>query len=282
MDSATLIAIIDHHPLEQPTTSNVTFEGRVVGATTTLLVERIRESGLSVTPLGPSLMLMGIYQDTGSLSYLTTTASDAEAAAWLLQQGADVALVGEFLSRPLTADQRSVLARLMAATTVETHQGARHRHRDGGARPLCGRALFAHSPTSWTPLSQRPASCWRSSRTTCRSSRAAPPTPWTWRCSCAALAEAGSSKAAAALVEGANLEQVQTQLRAALQDSVTPPVSVRQIMSTNVHTLKADMLVHDAGNSCGATATRAFRWWTASAWWASSRGARSTAPCTTA
>ena len=56
MDSQATTHIIDHHPPEEPLPRNTTFEGDIVGATTTLLVEKIRAQGITVTPLGASLL----------------------------------------------------------------------------------------------------------------------------------------------------------------------------------------------------------------------------------
>ena len=81
------VLIIDHHPLSRDLPEGWTYRGELTGATTTLLVEQIAAAGLAVSPVEATLMLLGIYEDTGSLSYLTTTARDAHAAGWLLERG---------------------------------------------------------------------------------------------------------------------------------------------------------------------------------------------------
>ena len=52
-----------------------------VGATVTLLVERLQASGLTLAPEEATLLLLGIYEDTGSLTYDTTTGRDAATGA---------------------------------------------------------------------------------------------------------------------------------------------------------------------------------------------------------
>ena len=42
---------------------------RLVGATTSILVHEIRDRGMTLTPLEASVMLLGIHEDTGSLTY---------------------------------------------------------------------------------------------------------------------------------------------------------------------------------------------------------------------
>ncbi len=45
-----------------------------VGATTTLLVEEIKSREIPLTELEASIMAMGIYEDTGYLTFSSTTA----------------------------------------------------------------------------------------------------------------------------------------------------------------------------------------------------------------
>ena len=82
--------IIDHHTLQKPMEAGWTFWGGDTGATTTLLVEQIREHKIAVTPVEATLLLLGIHEDTGSMVYATTTPRDLRAAAWLLEHGANM------------------------------------------------------------------------------------------------------------------------------------------------------------------------------------------------
>ena len=81
-----------------------------VGATTTRCVEQLGKRGLSLTNEEATLLMLGIYEDTGSLTYDTTTARDIRAAAWLLGQGALLPVVRRFLNIPLTPTQRDFVA----------------------------------------------------------------------------------------------------------------------------------------------------------------------------
>ncbi|GAH91137.1 unnamed protein product [marine sediment metagenome] len=81
------IHIYDHHP---PHPEDIEGEGGIcqeVGATTSLLVSLIRKRRISISPAEATLLLLGIYEDTGSLSFTSTTPLDLEAAAYLLSQG---------------------------------------------------------------------------------------------------------------------------------------------------------------------------------------------------
>jgi tRNA nucleotidyltransferase (CCA-adding enzyme) len=80
--------------------------------------------GLAPTPAEATAMLLGIYEDTGSLTYAATAPEDLEAAAWLLRMGGELAAVAEFAHRPLTGDQRELLAALLDGLEVVTVGGA--------------------------------------------------------------------------------------------------------------------------------------------------------------
>jgi tRNA nucleotidyltransferase (CCA-adding enzyme) len=115
----TPIHFIDHHPLTRELTENQQYTGETLGAATTLLVERIHACGISIEPLEATLLLLGIYEDTGSLLYGTTTARDIRCAAWLVEYGAKLDVVREFIQHPLTPEQRDLYEKLLEST--ETH-----------------------------------------------------------------------------------------------------------------------------------------------------------------
>ena len=117
------VTIIDHHPLEGELPPGGTYTGEPLGATTTLLVERLRARQIVLPPLEATLLLLGIYEDTGTLTYVNTNPRDLEAAAWLLSQGASLAVADEFVNRPLTPQQQDLYAQLIAETQVETVAG---------------------------------------------------------------------------------------------------------------------------------------------------------------
>jgi tRNA nucleotidyltransferase (CCA-adding enzyme) len=104
--------IVDHHPLMRELPSGWTFFGEEVGATTTLLVEQMAEQGVALTPLEATLLTLGIYEDTGVLSYETTTPRDLRSVGWLLEHGANLLSVNKFLHHPLTDEQRELYAQL--------------------------------------------------------------------------------------------------------------------------------------------------------------------------
>ncbi|MFQ6058266.1 MAG: CBS domain-containing protein [Anaerolineae bacterium] len=119
----TEIQIIDHHLLDRELTDRMTYRGGDTGATTTILVEEICEAGIPVSPIEATLLLLGIYEDTGSLSYTGTTPRDVRCAAWLLEQGANLDVVNDFLHHPLTDQQRQLYEQLIENAQVERFAG---------------------------------------------------------------------------------------------------------------------------------------------------------------
>lgn len=119
MTKNTLIYVIDHHPRKEGVNEDWQIEISHTGACTTLLVEKLRSQDIAVKPIQATMLLLGIYEDTGSLSYSTTTARDLCAAAFLLEKGADLRIVADHLNPPLTTTQQLLYDRVMK--NLETH-----------------------------------------------------------------------------------------------------------------------------------------------------------------
>jgi tRNA nucleotidyltransferase (CCA-adding enzyme) len=112
------VIVYDHHPPAEGDLATADDRSLPVGATTSILVHEIRRQGIPLTPLEASVMLLGIHEDTGSLTYPGSTAFDAEAAAFLMGAGAELEVVNEFLARALDARQRDLLDQLTGSLTV--------------------------------------------------------------------------------------------------------------------------------------------------------------------
>ncbi len=117
------VEIFDHHPLSRSLEENERYTGGNVGATVTLLGIRLMERGKMLSPLEATLLLLGIYEDTGSLSYPGTASEDLRCAAWLLEQGANLYILNEFLNRPLREDQLRVYNQLVNTAQVQEIHG---------------------------------------------------------------------------------------------------------------------------------------------------------------
>ncbi len=113
MNDQTIVTVLDHHPRKVQIPPDWQVELHLTGACTTILVEKLRELNVVLTPIEATLMLLGIYEDTGSLTYSCTTTRDALAVAFLLEQGADLNVASVYLNPPLSNAQQQLYDRLL-------------------------------------------------------------------------------------------------------------------------------------------------------------------------
>ena len=85
------------------------------GALTTTLVGILAEREIEPTPLEATAFALGIHEDTGSLTYPSTTQRDIDALAWCTRHGARQDLVAAYLHVPLQEDERDLLQHLLEA-----------------------------------------------------------------------------------------------------------------------------------------------------------------------
>lgn len=105
--------VYDHHP---PRPGDLPAESTPrAGSATAMLVAELERRKLPLTPIEATTMALGVYADTGNLTYPGTTPADARAIAYLLEQGADLAVVAEFAQAALTPAQKDLLDELLAA-----------------------------------------------------------------------------------------------------------------------------------------------------------------------
>ena len=113
MNEQTNVTVLDHHPRKVQIHPNWQVELHLTGACTTILVEKLKEQNITLSPIEATLMLLGIYEDTGSLTYSCTTPADARAVAFLLEQGADLNIASIYLNPPLSNAQQQLYDRLL-------------------------------------------------------------------------------------------------------------------------------------------------------------------------
>ena len=116
------VHLYDHHPESPGDLKGQVEVIRNVGATSTIFTQLLREQDIEITPDEATIFCLGIYEDTGSLTHLTTTPEDLEAAAWLLRRGAKLDIVSQFITYELTTMQVELLHDLMRSATQYTIQ----------------------------------------------------------------------------------------------------------------------------------------------------------------
>lgn len=119
------IHLYDHHPDTDEDLTGQLVVVEEVGSTTTLMLERIYELEIPLSSFEATLFALGIYEDTGCLTFETTTARDVEALWRLWPAGVNLKVVNHFLNRPLSDEQRVMLESLLKATEYHELRGVR-------------------------------------------------------------------------------------------------------------------------------------------------------------
>lgn len=117
------VHIYDHHPPSAECVHGDVSHIEMLGAAVTVVLSKLpRDTRLSVAEA--TLFLIAIYEETGNLTYASTTPTDLRTAAWLLEQGAKLSVVNEILQQPLSQEQRELRDQLMANAQRVPVEGA--------------------------------------------------------------------------------------------------------------------------------------------------------------
>ena len=249
LDPAVEKVVFDHHAGELPEWVNP--DTAVIsddGALTTTLLGVLAEREVDVSPLEATAFALGIHEDTGSLTYPTTTQRDADALAWCLRHGARQDLLGRFLHTPLGEDERELLNALMDA--VETR-------RVGGLEVLVAAVSWPRHVDGISNLAHKIVDL-----TDCRAlvllvemdervfavtrSR----TPEVDAASIARALGGGGHREAASAVLRESLEHARRALDGALEAAVREPVTAKHAMSRPARSVSPDETVARAMVAC--------------------------------
>jgi len=247
MTQTTPVRIIDHHKCRENLPEHYHCWSEQVGATTTILVEQIIGRGITVTPVEATLLMLGIYEDTGSLTYPSTTSRDLRCAAWLLEQGAKLDVVRNFLHHPLSPAQQRLLEQLYEAAETYEIKGytvviTAARVQDGVEEisTLAHKLRDLYDPDALfllVDLKEHIQVVARSTTNKIHVGRIAQ-----------ALGGGGHARAAAALVRDRSLQAIRSQILALLEDTVQPQIMVREIMSWGVNTVSTETTVAEVAD----------------------------------
>ncbi|MDH3998598.1 MAG: CBS domain-containing protein, partial [Desulfuromonadales bacterium] len=112
------VHIFDHHPPKPGDVEAVVEHVEPVGSTVTVMAHLFMQQGVELTSDEATMMMLGLYEDSGSLTFHTTTVKDYQAAAYLLEQGANLNIVSDLIVQELTPDQVRLLNDLIASKTI--------------------------------------------------------------------------------------------------------------------------------------------------------------------
>ncbi len=119
------LIVYDHHPLQEMKWQPREYYNDFLGACVSQLVEELGKRDISINPFEATLMALGIYEDTGMLTFPSTTLRDIKALAWLVERGANISVVSEFIEQPLSDKQRDLLQKLSAGAFWREFSGVK-------------------------------------------------------------------------------------------------------------------------------------------------------------
>ncbi len=240
------VHIIDHHPRVADDIKGSYEVIDQVGATTTLMVELMRERGISINSFEATVFAMGIYEDTGSLTFPTTTPRDAEAVAYLLSKGAKLSVVADFIDRPLSEQQKTLLNTLIVSSETYDINGVQILLTKGETDDYVGGlSLLVHKLIDVVNIDVAIAAVHMGDRVhlVARSKDDAVDVSKIL----AHFNGGGHAMAASATVREGNLEDIIAKIKELLKENVRHEVVAENIMSTPVKTVPMNTTIEEAG-----------------------------------
>lgn len=239
------LIIYDHHPAAEGDLSSPNETVESVGAVTTLLVEEIKRRALPLTPFEATVLALGIYEDTGCLVFTNTTERDAGAVAYLLAHGANLAVVSDFLGRPLTDEQKTLLRNLLVAAQRHVVNGIRILIATSRTEEFVGGlALLTHRLAEIERMDAVFCAVFMEDRTHIVSRSTLPEVDT--REILAHFGGGGHHSAASATVKGPGEDAVAARLLEVIKETVQPPLLVAQIMSSPVKSVRPETRIDEA------------------------------------
>jgi len=121
------IHIYDHHPFSKGEIRGEVEKIEDIGATATIFTEILKSRRLPLSPIEATVLALGIYEETGSLLFPSTTERDLLAVAYLIKRGANLNIVSDFLKMELSLEELDLLNELVRASKDIVIEGIRIR-----------------------------------------------------------------------------------------------------------------------------------------------------------
>ncbi len=118
------IEVYDHHVDFESDIPVTEIYIEAVGAITTYIVELLQQQNITLTTSEATAMALGIHVDTGSLTFDKTTPRDAKAIAWLMEMGANVSIISEYVEPGLSTQLQDLLKEALDNLQRTTVQGS--------------------------------------------------------------------------------------------------------------------------------------------------------------
>ncbi|MFC1644206.1 CBS domain-containing protein, partial [Candidatus Omnitrophota bacterium] len=239
------VHIYDHHPKTRFDINADKDVFKETGATVTILLEILAKKGkLKMTPLEATLMLLGIYEETGSLSYSTTTRLDVDMVSRLLEQGANLNAVSSYLNRELSSSELSALIDLLESIEAVDVNGVNvafaevdTTHFDGETGTVVHKLQDVENYPVLFAMFKAKGKIKVLARSRAKSINV--------NKLLAHFGGAGHSSAASARIEGSSTERIKSEILRLLREMTRPQIYARDIMTSPVKTVSQEEKVSD-------------------------------------
>jgi tRNA nucleotidyltransferase (CCA-adding enzyme) len=238
--------IYDHHPASEEDLQGSVHETNKLGATTTMMVEKIIEHKINISPFDATILALGIYEDTGSLLFPSTTERDARAVAYLLSCRANLKVVANFIEQPFSEAQRQILHGLLDSIrhypinnvdiVIAIHNGEAY-------IPGLDLVTYRLAQMEQGDAIFVIASMQGKINVIARSATASLRVNEVLK----NLGGRGHERAASAIIRGKTCQQVAKLIIEQINERIRPSVTAREIMSTPVKTVALYKTMEDAG-----------------------------------
>ena len=239
--------IYDHHPPSEDDLHGSMEVVQEVGATVTLLCQLLKKKKISILPEEATMMMLGIYEDTGNLTFPSTRKEDYLAASYLISKGADLNLISDILIKGFTAEQIALLNEMLeSAATYSINDIDVVFAKVSSARYVSDFAVLVHKLREMEQIDVLFVLARMEDRIhlVARSRRP--------EVDVGAIAKefggGGHSSAASATIKKLTLIQAEEKLKSILQQKIYPPRVARDFMSFPVKTVSADETLSKAGH----------------------------------
>lgn len=238
------VHVYDHHPV---TGDDIKAELAVldtVGAVSTMFAEILQKKKIVLTPLEATMLCLGIYEETGSMMFASTTPRDLMAAAWLIKRGANLNVVSKFLKEEISREEVALLNELMQSLHEVVMQGVRIRIGKGTAEGFGDVAHLAHRILDMEDADAVVLLIGMADKVLLVGRSRVPELNVAL-----ALAEfggGGHGRAASATIKDTPFELIEERLLKALEKSVRPAKTARDVMTTPVITIQWDSRIREA------------------------------------
>lgn len=235
------IHVYDHHIVPN---NPLSMKGTIdeVGATITLITEKLIEKNIEVTPFEATVFALGVYSDTGAFTYQNTTARDLKAAAWFLEKGANLSIVERFRQLPLQKDANELFQKLLYRGEIITVDNVEifiaqyeQEHYTGHLATITRKLIDVTGASTVFSVVKMTGKIFVTARSASDRVNVLPIIK--------ELGGGGHPQAASAMRRNENVENVLQQIKTNLHKIVTPSITAESLMSSPVRVVAPDTTI---------------------------------------